>query len=55
MPNVRAIRMFPVERDGHTVVVPAGARLPSTDPIVKQHPTMFEPVKTTRKRAAKGK
>jgi hypothetical protein len=47
--------MFPVERDGQTVVVPAGARLPSTDPIVKQHPTMFEPVKRTspRKREAK--
>jgi hypothetical protein len=46
-----AIRQFPFERDGHTVVVLQGARFPSTDPIVKQHPTMFEPHKrAVRKR-----
>jgi hypothetical protein len=55
MANVRAIRMFPAERDGHTVVVPAGAQLPSTDAIVKQHPTMFEPVKRTSPRKQKAK
>jgi len=49
-----AIRQFPCERDGHTVVVLQGARFPSTDPIVKQHATNFEPVKRkTRERKAK--
>jgi hypothetical protein len=46
-----AAQQFPAQRDGHTVVVLAGARLPSTDPIVKAHPSMFEPVK--RKRPSK--
>jgi len=51
-----AIRQFPAERDGQTVVVLEGARFRATDPIVKQHPTMFEPVKrssTRRKRETK--
>ena len=43
-----AIRQFPAERDGHTVIVLANARFPATDPIVKQHQTMFEPVKAKR-------
>ena len=49
-----AIQQFPAERDGHTVIVLEGARFPAADPLVKQHPTMFEPVKgSTRRRETK--
>jgi hypothetical protein len=49
-----AVRQFPAEQDGKTVIVLAGTRFPSTHRIVKQHPTMFEPVKRApRKREAK--
>jgi hypothetical protein len=48
-----ATQQFVSERDGKTVVVLEGARLPATDPVVKAHPTMFEPAKPARKRAGK--
>jgi hypothetical protein len=49
-----AIRQFPAEQDGKTVIVLAGTRFPSTDPIVKATPGMFESVKrSTRKRETK--
>jgi hypothetical protein len=44
-----AAQQFPAQRDGHTVVVPAGARFPATHPIVKAHPTMFEPAPTEKR------
>jgi hypothetical protein len=48
-----AIRQSPAEQDGKTVIVLQGARFPATDPIVKQHPTMFEPVKRSTRRKPK--
>jgi hypothetical protein len=31
-----------IERDGQTVVLLAGARLPANDPVVKANPSLFE-------------
>ena len=50
MADYVAIRQFPAERDGQTVIVLAGACFPVTDPIVKQHSSMFAPVKAKRSR-----
>ena len=33
------------DKDGNTVVVPAGSRLRATDPIVKANPNAFEKAK----------
>jgi hypothetical protein len=44
--TVVAKSMFPAEVKGATVVVIGGARFSATDPVVKAHPGMFEPVKT---------
>lgn len=41
-----------VERDGRTVVLLAGARLPASDPAVKANPGLFKPVPRRGKRAA---
>jgi hypothetical protein len=29
-------------KDGNTVVLPPGSRLPATDPLVKANPSLFE-------------
>jgi hypothetical protein len=40
-----ATQQIVVERDGQTVVLLAGARLPASDPVVKANPTLFKPAK----------
>jgi hypothetical protein len=52
--RVRAKQQFPVEHDGQTAIVPAGAEFAPTDPIVKANRSMFEPVTPQAKPAKRG-
>jgi hypothetical protein len=38
-----ALHQFAAEVDGKQVVVLAGARFPSDDRVVREHPTLFAP------------